>query len=553
MRFDPGYYPFPSRRNVLYAKNGCVTTSHPIAAGIGLNVLQRGGNAVDAAIATAVALAVLEPTSNGIGSDCFALVHDGVKLHGLNASGWSPRALTPEAIRERGFSKIPRYGWEAVTVPGAPAGWECLREKFGTLDAEALLAPLCEALIEGVPVPPTIARNWEKAFELYRREAFQSSILSNSHTDFPASVSRAELFGPWFDTFTHGGRTPAAGDLWTSPDQLKTLGTFRREGFRSLYEGSLAESLLDYSRQTGGYFETDDLALYQPEWVEPVSWHYRDIEVWELPPNGQGIAVLIALGILTGDSFHYFGDPFDMHRAIEAMKIALADVQAHVTDPRDMRIDPHKLLEPGYLKERRTQIGNIAIDPQPCRPIAGGTVYLAVADRNGMMVSFIQSNYMGFGSGLVVPGWGISLQNRGCNFTLTEGHPNCLAGRKRPYHTIIPGFLTQNGQALGPFGVMGGFMQPQGHLQVVMNLIDYGLNPQAALDAPRWQWTEGKRILLEPGFKAETLSALANQGHLVAIEDDPTPFGRGQIILRKEEGVYMVGTEKRCDGYAAIY
>jgi gamma-glutamyltranspeptidase/glutathione hydrolase len=556
MNFDPHQYPFPSRRNLLYAKNGCVAASHPAAAGIGLDILRRGGNAVDAAIAAAAALAVLEPASNGLGSDCFALVHDGEKLHGLNASGWAPRALTPEVLAERGFAEIPRCGWEPVTVPGAPAGWEALRERFGTLDAEDLLAPLCEALSGGVPVPPTIARNWGRAFELYRRESAAPGPAADGRpagAESAGSPSRAALFRPWFDTFAPGGRAPRAGEPWRSGEQQRTLEALRREGFRAFYEGSPAEALLDYSRRTGGYLEEEDLRLYRPEWVEPVSVHYKGVDVWEIPPNGQGITALMALGMLAEDDLKGFEDPEDLHRAIEAMKLAFADVLEYVADPAAMILRPRSLLDPGYLRERRALIAGLALDPRPGRPPAGGTVYLATADRNGMMVSFIQSNYMGFGSGLVVPGWGISLQNRGYNFSLREGHPNCLAGRKRPYHTIIPGFLTRGGRALGLFGVMGGYMQPQGHMQVVMNLVDYRMNPQAALDAPRWQWTAGKKVLFEPEFLPETLAALSRRGHLAVVEEDPTSFGRGQIILRDENGVYAAGTEKRCDGYLAVY
>ena len=557
-KYDPLYNPFPSARVPLYARSGCVATSHPAAAGIGLDILRRGGNAVDAAVAAAAALAVLEPTSNGIGSDCFAIVHDGEMLHGLNASGWSPRALTAEALRDSGHREIPRCGWEAVTVPGAPAGWEALRERFGTLDADSLLAPLCERLAEGVPVPPVISRNWRKAREVYSRELGHpggpgGSAGGSSGATLAPSSTLPEAFDSWFRTFAPGGKTPEAGELWRSGDQLRTLAALRKEGFRAVYEGSPARALLDYSRRTGGYLEEEDLALYRPEWVDPVSVRYKGLDVWEIPPNGQGITALMALGMLAGDDFRCFEDPDDLHRMIESVKLAFADTRAYVADPASMNLRPRDLLDSGYLKTRRASIGETAGDPGPGRPPSGGTVYLAAADRNGMMVSFIQSNYMGFGSGLVVPGWGISLQNRGYNFTLEEGHPNRLEARKRPFHTIIPGFLTRDGRPLGPFGVMGGFMQPQGHLQVVVNLADYNMNPQAALDAPRWQWTAGRRVVFEPEFNPATIGVLSARGHLAAIEADPTSFGRGQTILRDSSGVYIAGTEKRCDGYAAVY
>lgn len=542
MNYDPHYNPFSSKRNPVYARRGMVATSHPAAADIGLDILKKGGNAVDAAVAAAAALAVLEPTSNGLGADCFALIHDGSKLHGLNASGWSPAALSADALLNKGRKEISPFGWDAVTVPGAMAGWHELTQKFGTLSPAELLEPLLSRFSRrpegegGVAVPPTVAANWERAVKAYRKHL----------PDDPA-------FRHWFDHFAPEGRAPSAGEAWSSQDQLKTLEILAREGFRSLYDGSLADALLTFSRQSGGYMSGEDLGEYTPSWVDPISMSYKGYDIWEIPPNGQGITALMALGMLNGDTLSAHGVPADMHRGIEAIKLAFSDTTRYVTDPGYMAHTAANLLDPEYLGARRAIIGESAGDPAPGTPPQGGTVYLSAADSSGMMVSFIQSNYMGFGSGLVVPGYGIALQNRGHNFTLEEGHPNRLEGRKRPFHTIIPGFLTRNGRALGPFGVMGGFMQPQGHLQVVQNLIDYGLNPQAALDAPRWQWMQERRVMLEAGFGQESCNALRRLGHDAVLESDSGHFGRGQMILREKDGGFIGATEKRCDGFIASW
>jgi gamma-glutamyltranspeptidase/glutathione hydrolase len=541
MRFDPLYQPHASMRNPVYAAGGVVATSHPAAADIGLDVLKNGGNAVDAAVAAAAALAVLEPTSNGLGSDCFALIHDGTKLHGLNASGWSPQALSADALAAAGKTEISPFGWDAVTVPGAIAGWGELSRRFGSMDAAALLGGLIRRFRHGIPVPPTVAANWQRALEAYRLR------LAGDDGRIPGH------FRHWFDHFAPDGHTPASGERWSSEDQIRTLEILSSEGFDSFYRGTLAEELLAFSRETGGYFSAEDLAQYQPEWVDPISIDYKGYKIWEIPPNGQGITALMALGMLSQDDLAAPDFPADIHLGIEAIKLAFADTQTYVSDPAWMSRSAADLLDRNYLRSRRDLIGSEALDPSPGTPPRGGTVYLATADANGMMVSFIQSNYMGFGSGLVVPGTGISLQNRGHNFTLEVGHENRMEGRKRPYHTIIPGFLTQGERALGPFGVMGGFMQPQGHLQVVQNLIDYHLNPQAALDAPRWQWLEGRRVILEADFHPSLAAELGRRGHRVAIETNYGHFGRGQIILRGENGVFCAGTEKRCDGYIAAY
>ncbi|WP_460051364.1 gamma-glutamyltransferase family protein [Spirochaeta dissipatitropha] len=540
MHYDDQYNPFSSSRTTVYAAQGVVACSHPAAAETGRQILQQGGNAVDAAIAVAAALAVLEPTSNGLGGDCFALVHDGRQLHALNASGWSPAALKPDIIQGATASSIPRFGWPSVTVPGAMAGWHALQERFGSLGTEELLTPLIRQLEHGVPVPPVIAGNWKRAAEIY------TAALSENGS-VPAE------FQPWFDTFLPGGKAPLAGDLWSQEGQMKTLRVLQKEGFTSLYQGSLAEALLEYSSATGGLLTQEDLQLYQPEWVQAVSTNYRGYDVWEIPPNGQGITALMALGMRSADHISGgWGSPAELHLDIEAMKLAFADTQAYVTDPRFMKTSSSDLLNPDYLAQRRGLITEFAGEPVPGSPYGGGTVYFCCADSRGMMVSFIQSNYMGFGSGLVIPGYGISLQNRACNFSVDPQHPNCLEGRKRPYHTIIPGFLTRNNEPLAAFGVMGGFMQPQGHMQVIRNLLDHEFNPQAALDAPRWQWMSGKKVLFENDFPAHSVRALQRKGHQADFHADPGLFGRGQIIVRDPRGVYAAGCEKRCDSAIAI-
>ena len=550
MTIQPFINPFQTTRPLYYSSGGGVTTSHPVPAAVGLELLRQGGNAVDAAVAAAIALVVCEPTSNGFGSDCFAILNIGDQVFGLNASGWSPQALTLEELDRRGMvnggslSSVPSQsldplGWQAVTVPGAMAGWHALIERFGTKTPDQLVAPLISILSKGIPTPPGVSYHWANAHKTYSQRLDR--------------VTHPE-FHQWFNTFAPGGKTPQPGDLWSPPDQITTLKILAKEGFLSLYQGTLAQALLTYSQDTGGFFESSDLTEYVPQWVEPISTDYRGAEVLEIPPNGQGITALMALGIRSQDRIQGgWGNPEDVHFDIEALKLAFVDSFAQVADPGSMVVNSYDLLNPEYLEQRRQLLGPEALDPRPGNPPKGGTVYLSAADSQGNMVSFIQSNYMGFGSGLVVPGYGISLQNRGHNFSLQVGHPNQLAGRKRPYHTIIPGFLTEQGKPLAAFGVMGGFMQPQGHMQVVKNLVDYELHPQAALDAPRWQWLKGKEVTFEQSFPNHVIMDLKRRGHQVSVQPDSASFGRGQIILKDPRGVYSFGSESRCDSLPALY
>ena len=524
-------FPFPSQRMPVIACNGIVATSQPLAAQAGLMMLQKGGNAVDAAIATAVALTVLEPTSNGIGSDAFALVWDGSRLHGLNASGRAPAALQAAHLRAQGYTKMPSDGWIPVTVPGAPAAWGDLLERFGRLPLDEVMAPAIAYAVEGYGVSPIVANNWARSAKRF---------LANKD---PALAH-------WAETFTKNGRTPNVGERWASPDHAHTLRTLAKQGIRDFYEGEIADKIASFAQATGGLLNADDLAAHHNRWVEPIYTTYRGHEIWEIPPNGQGLAALIALAILEGSDLpnHPYGSVESLHLQIEAMKLAFADAYRYIADPEKVDVPVKGLLDPAYIASRRELIGPQARQPEPGNPPRGGTVYLCAADRDGMMVSYIQSNYMGFGSGIVVPGTGIALQNRGECFSLEEGHPNEAAGRQRSYHTIIPSFLTRGGQPVGPFGVMGGYMQPQGHIQVALGTIDYNFNPQAVLDAPRWQVTGGLGVSLEPNFSEKIQHALAARGHEVQMASEG--FGRGQIIWRLDEGVMVAGSDLRADGAA---
>lgn len=535
MAFDPLSYPFASRRNVVYAARGMVATSQPLAAQAGLDILRRGGNAIDAAIATAACLTVVEPTSNGIGSDAFAIVHSGGRIYGLNASGPAPRTLTREAVLAAGHETMPRFGVLPVTVPGTPAAWAALARRFGTLGLQETLAPAIAYAQDGYPLSPTLGHYWGLAARNYKQ-----ALQGDAHAAF-------------FATFFPEGRAPAIGELWRSSGHARTLREIAESDARAFYEGDLAEKMDRFMRAHGGHLTREDLAAFEPQWVEPMSVSYRGHEIWELPPNGQGLVALQALQILNQLPDVFSAGERLTHLQIEAIKLAFADGFAHITDPLHMRVQPEQLLSAMYAKERAGLITEMAGEPLPGLPPQGGTVYLATADDQGNMVSFIQSNYMGFGAGICIPDTGISLQNRGHTFSLDPTHVNALEPGKRTYHTIIPAFLTRQGQPVGPFGVMGGYMQPQGHLQVVMNLLDLGMNPQAALDAPRWQWLQGKKVEVEHHMPAHIAQALARRGHAISVALDGGGFGRGQMILRDAAGVLAGGTEPRTDGAIAAW
>jgi gamma-glutamyltranspeptidase/glutathione hydrolase len=496
-----------------------------------MEMLWAGGNAVDAALAMAIALTVVEPTSNGIGADAFALVWDG-KLHGLNASGRSPQHFTPDLFAGR--SQIPDFGWLSVTVPGAVSGWCSLWERWGQLPFEQLFEPAIRYASEGFPVSPVTAQAWQRAESVY----------------LPLVGSQ---FQPFKEVFFPGNRAPATGEVWRSEVHAKTLRAIASSGGESFYRGEIAQQIADFAANTGGLLTTSDLAAHKADWVKPIATTYRGITVWELPPNTQGLATLIALNILEGFDLSQYAreSAQSYHLQIEAMKLAFADIYRYVADPRFLELPIELLLDKAYARSRQQLISETAISQALPGLPKGGTVYLAASDRE-LMVSFIQSNYLGFGSGILVPGTGITLQNRATGFTLEAGHPNQVGSAKRPFHTIIPGFLTQDNQPLGPFGVMGASMQPQGHLQVVVNLADYGMNSQTVLDAPRWRFIDRNSVLLEQAVPQHVAETLSDRGHDVSVSAEGGMFGKGQIILRQNE-VFVAASESRADGMAITW
>jgi gamma-glutamyltranspeptidase / glutathione hydrolase len=535
--------PYSTPRLPVFARN-IVSTSHPLAAQAGLRMLWKGGNAVDAAIAAAAAITLVEPVSCGLGSDAFALVWDGKKLHGLNASGVSPAAWNVDYFKnkygeENGLAKQPKRGWDSVTVPGVIAGWEALHAKFGTLPFADLMEPAIEIAERGHAVASIVAYKWAAAIP-----------------DLKDQPGFADAFMPH-------GRAPEVSELIRYPGHAKTLRMLAELGPRAFYEGEIGEKIAAFSKECGGAMNFDDLRNYKADWVEPIAKDYRGYTVHEIPPNGQGIAALIALGIL--DKFDVKSLTVDriesQHLQIEAMKLAFADVYQYVADPRSMDVTPAQMLDDAYLTERAKLINpKKATQFDFGMPKTGGTIYMSTADANGMMVSFIQSNYMGFGSGVVVPGMGISMQNRGFGFSMDPKSVNVVEGGKRPFQTIIPAFLTKetNGtrEAVMSFGVMGGDMQPQGHLQSIVRMLDYGQQPQAACDAPRWKVNRDFTIDVESTLSAETARALQELGHTIKSIDDPyMDFGSGQYIWKLDgndpDRGYVAASDSRRDGLAA--
>lgn len=522
--------PYPSQREPVTARN-IVATSVPVAANAGLEILRRGGNAADAAVATAACMTVVEPTTNGIGSDSFAIVWDGKGLHGLNGSGRSPKALDAERLLR--FRTYPRTGWDPITVPGCVRAWVDLNARFGQLGFAECLEPAVHYARDGYLVAPQTARLWARASRSFR------------------------AFDAWSQTFLFDGKPPAPGQLVRLPDHASTLESIAETEGASFYRGELAQRIAEASSADGGPMSASDLAEHESLWIDPISIDYRGAMLNEIPPNGQGIAALIALGILrhfdVGSMEVDSGEV--LHLQIEAMKLGFADAHREVADPDSMRVSAEELLADARLEELARRI-----DPERAQvfdsgiPKPGGTILLATADQDGRCVTLIQSNYTGFGSGVVIPGTGIAMQNRGACFTLEPNHPNVVAPEKRPYHTIIPGMLTPG--AGGPptdlmaFGVMGGFMQPQGHLQVISRLRDFQQGPQAALDAPRWCWKNSNQVAIEPGYPSATLEQLRRMGHELSLASEKSvSFGRGQAIHRLEEG-WCGASDLRADGQA---
>ena len=535
MQGDPWHYPYASRRAVVQSLRGMVATSHPLAAQAGLRVLQSGGNAIDAAVAAAAALTVVEPTSNCIGGDTLALVWHGGRLHALNASGPSPRAMSLAVIQQRGLQALPTYGPLGVTIPGTPASWAALSKRFGNLTLEQTLQDAIALARQGFPVSPTVAYAWNQACQVFREEL------------------KADYFQPWFDAFAPNGYAPRSGEIWRQPDQALSLESIASDYAESFYRGPIAKKIAAFCEASGSLLSEADLAGFVPEWLEPISTDYRGYTVWEMPPSCQGIVGLMALELLKNSSFSCRDTASTYHRQIEAIKLAFEAGIANIADPAYMPVSATTMLSDTFIADLRKEMGERARLPRQGKTQRGGTVYVSCADNLGNMVSLIQSGYMNFGSGLVVPGTGINLQNRGNGFSLDPDHPNCLAGGKRPYHTIMPGFLTSGQAPVGAFGVIGSYLQPQAHVQLIMNMIDFELNPQAALDAPRWEWTKGNQVTLERGTPQEIFDQLAALGHEVSWTTNPLAFGRGQIILKDAAGVLTGGTEPRSDSMIAAW
>lgn len=545
---------FATRSDVI-APHAMAATSHPLATQIALDVMKQGGTAIDAAIAANAALGLMEPTGNGIGGDLFAIVWDPKtkQLHGYNGSGRSPKSLTLDYFRQQGITDIPPHGPLPVSVPGTVDAWFALHRRFGRLPVKDLLAPTIRYAREGHPVHQTIAYYWER------------------------SVPRLSKFPGFTEQFTLDGRAPRIGEMWKNPNLADTLQKIADGGRDAFYKGDIARTIDAYFKANGGFLSYEDMAAHHGEWVEPVSTNYRGYDVWELPPNGQGIAALQMLNVLEGYDFSKipFGSPEHVHLLVEAKKLAFADRARWYADPAFQPAPVARLISKPYARERAKLISpdKVLREVQPGTPKEleeGDTIYLTVADKDGMMVSLIQSNYRGMGSGMAPTGLGFILQDRGEMFVLRDcdgatPHPNCYAPGKRPFQTIIPAFITKDGRPWVSFGVMGGAMQPQGHVQIVMNLVDFGMNLQEAGDAPRIQhdgstepvgsataMTDGGVVQLESGYPYETIRALMDKGHHV--EWALGPYGGYQAIMRDPKtGVYYGASESRKDGQAAGY
>lgn len=522
--------PFGGGRAPVLARN-TVASSQPLATQAGIEALQTGGNAVDAALATAITLTVVEPTMNGLGGDGFAILWDGKKLHGLNSSGRAPAAWTPEYFA--GKTAMDLIGWNTVTVPGMVAGWIELSRKFGKLPFAQLFKRAIEYAENGFPVSPVIARQWREAIPILKSQpGFSESFLKD-------------------------GKAPQAGQIWKYPEQAETLREIATTEGASFYKGPLAQSMVDFAKATGGCFTMQDFADNHPDWVEPLAFDYGGYTLHEIPPNGSGIVAQMALGIVQAANIKQYpaNSAQRIHLQIEAMRIAFADAYAYVSDARSMEMPTASLLDRDYLASRAALIDHgKAKNYGPGDPHSGGTVYLCAADESGMMISYIQSNFKGFGSGVVSPG-GIAFHNRGMSFKLDLGHPNIVGPGKRPFHTILPAFLTKDGKPTMAFGVMGGNMQPQGHLQFVMRFVDEYLNPQACSDAPRWRIDDVGGLTVEATMPTSVVEGLRAMGHEVSIQPaNSLDFGSAQAIAKLNDdadSAYIAGSDHRRDGLAA--
>ncbi len=521
-------FPYPSQRMPVIARN-VVATSQPLAAVAGLDVLRRGGNAVDAAIAAAITLTVVEPNNNGVGSDAFAIVGSSEGVWGLNASGRSPAGWTP--TRFASHRTMPTLGWDSVTVPGAVSAWVALSERFGRLSFSTLFEAAINYAECGFHVGPKTAHYW--------------SLSAPHFADFPE----------WRAHFLVDGRAPRTGELFRRPDLAATLAAIAESHGDAFYRGELAQRIVAASDAAGGTLSREDLVAHRADWITPIRQSYRGIELHEIPPNGQGLAAQIALALLARFDLAALSldDVRSVHLQIEAMKIAIRAAFEHFADPRAMRVTPDELLGAETLSRLANSIDETAarLPPVPL-PVGHDTVYLTAADADGLMISMIQSNYRGFGSGVVIPGTGISMQNRGSGFVLDPAHPNCVAPNKRPYHTIIPGFVTEDGLPRMSFGVMGGHMQHQGHVQMIHRIFDHQQNPQAASDAPRWHVYPDFSVGLEHGYSERVAAGLAERGHRVRYDERESTFGGAQLIYRLANG-YCGASDHRKEGLAVGY
>ena len=530
--------PLRSERSCVLARRGMVCASVPAAAAAGVEMLRRGGNAIDAAIAAAATLCVVEPMSTGVGGDAFALVwsaREG-RLVGLNGSGRAPASASVDAYRARGLERVPETGILSATVPGTPHAWQSLAERLGSLPLGDVLEPAIRAAEDGFPVSELVAHYWQLLHRIGR--------LAND-------AARA--------AWTTAGRPPESGEWFRAPALAQTLRAIAKGGAAGFYSGPVADAIVETSRAEGGFFEHEDLASHTSTWVDPIQTTYRGVQVAELPPNGQGLAALIALNLL--ETFDAGEAPassaLDWHRRIEAIKLAFGDRDASIADPEHVHVPVERLLDKGYARERARRIGERALDGAGPGLRAGDTVYLAAADDQGNLVSFIQSLFHGFGSGVGCGNTGVVLQNRGAGFRLDPAHPNALAPRKRPFHTIMPGMLLRDAEPWMAFGVMGGDVQPQGHLAFVSNVVDHGLNPQEALDRGRFRYVDGRRVAVEtpdaPVDEGGALGeALRDRGHEVLAPGAAMAdvFGGGQAIARQPNGVLVGASDRRKDGCA---
>ena len=529
-------YSFPSRRSAVMSNRGIVATSQPLAAQAGVSMLLQGGNAIDAAIATAAALNVVEPMSTGLGGDAFALVYlsRSNELKALNASGQAPYAASLEALRNLGYQEMPTTGIHTVTVPGTLDGWCTLLDRYGTMSLAQVLAPAIDLAENGFPVTEIIGHTWK---------------MSRAKLKLNVSAAR---------TYLMAGRAPEPGEVVVQPDLARSFKKIAEGGRDVFYHGEIAQAIVACSRQNGGLITLHDLSDYTSTWVTPISTNYRGYDIYECPPNSQGLVALLALNILEGYTLQPLGHNSTeyLHLLVEAVKLAFADASRYVTDPDFVDIPLDSLLSKSYAGRRRQLIDTSKAGQRVEAGIpdtGGDTVYLAVTDSEGNSVSFISSLYQSFGSGIVVEGTGICLQNRGSMFSLEAGHPNCIQPHKRPYHTIIPAMAFKDGNLFLTFGVMGAFMQPQGHVQVLLNIIDFGMGVQTALDAPRFRYIQGNECAFEPAIPPSVLQGLADKGHRIAELDDPysQEFGGGQaIMVHPSTKALIAGSDPRKDGCA---